>query len=173
MNPRIMLAALVAATCLTTPVLAADLYTNAAPVVAPVPYADWSGVYVGLEGGFGSGHYSFDQFKSIGGFGGAGNFANVLSGNHNVFPDFTGPGVGPFDKISQRGWLLGGFAGAQKQSGNWVFGVEADFDAADIHGSLTSPRVSTGAVSLFSMDPAQANSVTNPDQFRTPIGMRR
>jgi hypothetical protein len=155
-------------------VLAADLYTSAAPVAAPVQYADWSGVYVGLEGGLGSGHYSFDQFNSIGGFGdGSSNIANILTKNSNVlFPDVTGPGVG-FDKINQQGRLLGGFAGAQKQWGNWVFGVEADFDAANIHGSFTSPRVSTGAVSLFSMDPAQANSVTNPGQFQPPIGIRR
>jgi outer membrane immunogenic protein len=165
-----MLAALVAATCLTTPVLAADLYTSAAPVVAPIPYADWSGVYVGLEGGFGSGH-SFDQFNPIGGFGDAGNFANVLSGNHNVLSSgFAGPGVGPLNKINQPGGLFGGFAGAQKQWGNLVFGVEADFNAADIHGSLTSPRVSTGAVSLFTKEFAPVNSLTNAGQFRTGNG---
>jgi outer membrane immunogenic protein len=35
----------------------------------------------------------------------------------------------------QKGWLFGGFAGAQKQWGSWVFGIEADFDAADLKGS--------------------------------------
>jgi hypothetical protein len=28
--------------------------------------------------------------------------------------------------------LFGGFAGAQKQWGSWVFGIEADFDGADL-----------------------------------------
>jgi opacity protein-like surface antigen len=158
MRTKVSLAALLAATCLTTPVLAADLYTKAPPpVAAPIPYADWSGVYVGLEAGYGWGHNSFDQFNSPGGFGGAGNIANILTGQSSVlFPDFTG--VGPFNRVNTQGWLAGGFAGAQKQWGSWVFGIEADFNAADIHGSLSASRVSNGDVSLFSMSPAQVFS---------------
>jgi outer membrane immunogenic protein len=40
--------------------------------------------------------------------------------------------------VNQNGWLFGGFAGAQKQWGNWVLGIEADFDGADINGSTSS-----------------------------------
>ena len=135
MNRRIRLASLWVATCLTTPGLAADLYRKAPPVA----YPDWSGVYVGLEAGHGWGNDKFDSLSSLGGVGGAGDIANTFSGYSSALPTgFAGPGVGPFDKINQQGRLLGGFAGAQKQSGNWVFGVEADFDGADIKGSQTA-----------------------------------
>jgi outer membrane immunogenic protein len=37
--------------------------------------------------------------------------------------------------------LYGGFAGVQKQWGNWVLGLEASFDGADITGTSTSTVV--------------------------------
>jgi opacity protein-like surface antigen len=185
MRTKIRLAALLAATCLTTPVLAADLYTKAPPLVAaPILYADWSGVYVGLEAGYGWGHNSFDPFNSVTGFGGAGNIANILNGGTNLlFPDFTG--VGAISSINQHGWMAGGFAGAQKQWGSWVLGVEADFDAADIHGSVQaigvqhdvmvtslsfgSPSVS-GTVTVNAQDVTSTGSLTIPGQTVTSTG---
>ena len=165
MRTKISLAALVAATCLTTPVLAADLYTKAPPpVAAPILYADWSGVYVGLEAGYGWGRNSFDPLNSVDGFGGAGNIANILNGNAQyLFPEFTH--VGPISSINQQGWMAGGFAGAQKQWGSWVLGVEADFDAADIHGSVQATGVEHDVkVTSFSfgMPSVSGNVITDP-----------
>ena len=165
MRTKISLAALLAATCLTSPVLAADLYTKAPPpVAAPILYADWSGVYVGLEAGYGWGRNSFDPLNSVDGFGGAGNIANILNGNAQyLFPEFTH--VGPISSINQQGWMAGGFAGAQKQWGSWVLGVEADFDAADIHGSVQATGVEHDVkVTSFSfgMPSVSGNVITDP-----------
>jgi outer membrane immunogenic protein len=73
------------------------------PVYEPLPppppaAADWSGVYVGVEGGYGSSHQSFDP---------------AVNSSGQVSP--TGSSV-----------PLGGFAGGQKQLGDSVFGVETD-----------------------------------------------
>ncbi len=48
------------------------------------------------------------------------------------------PPLPSIDSVHQKGWLFGGFVGAQKQWGSWVLGIEADYDAAEIKGSSTS-----------------------------------
>jgi len=108
--------------------LAADILRKAPPPapVAP-PIQDWSGIYVGLEGGYGWGKQNFSNFDPF--------FASKEQIN------FCGIGEGCVDagigSVSQSGWLAGGHVGAQKQWGSWVLGIEADFDAADIKGSTT------------------------------------
>jgi outer membrane immunogenic protein len=102
------------------PVKAADLrpapvYTKA-PVMAPV--YNWTGFYVGLNGG-----YSWGR-------------ANT---------DFTILGVTP-GSVSQNlnGWLGGGQAGYNWQvGGTWVFGIEADIQATGQKGtfSLATPTI--------------------------------
>jgi opacity protein-like surface antigen len=167
MNRQLVLTAILAATCLTSPVLAADLYTKAPRVAPPVPYADWSGVYLGIQGGYGWGKQSFDViFDSFGGPGDAGNIANILNGTESVlFPAFSGSGVGPFDSIKQKGWLFGGFAGVQKQWGSWVLGLEADFDATRIKGTANSSGVTHNEqVTTLSFGFPTVVSVTNPGQ---------
>ena len=98
---------------------AADLpatYTKAPPVVAPI--YNWSGFYVGLNGGGGSAHTCWDllDFNSValGVFGGA-------EGCH-----------------SATGGTVGGQIGYRWQATNWVFGVEAQGNWADFAGSNTS-----------------------------------
>jgi outer membrane immunogenic protein len=142
MNRRTLFAALLAGTALASPALAADLPVRApAPVVAVAPayLEEWSGIYVGLEAGFGWGRQRIDTV-SVGGFDGAKDIADTLNdgGKRLIFPEFTGLGT---DSISQRGGLFGGFAGVQKQLGNWVFGLEVDFDGASIKGSSTVSAV--------------------------------
>jgi outer membrane immunogenic protein len=58
MKHQLILATVLAATSLAGPALSADLAYKAQPVAAPIQYADWSGVYVGLEGGYGWGKQS-------------------------------------------------------------------------------------------------------------------
>jgi len=141
MNRRTLFAALLAGAASASPALSADLYTKA-PRAPVAPFLDeWSGFYVGLEGGYGWGKQVFDA-STIRGFGGAGNIASVLQGNSTaVFPELTGPSIG--NSMSQRGGLFGGFAGVQKQMGNWVLGLEADFDASRI-GGLSASSVRNG-----------------------------
>jgi opacity protein-like surface antigen len=52
------------------------------------------------------------------------------------------------DSIQTKGFLFGGFFGAQRQWGNWIIGVEGDIDGAGIKGSASSTVVTnstTGA----------------------------
>jgi outer membrane immunogenic protein len=98
--------------------LAADLPAapySKAPAFIPAMY-DWSGVYIGLNGGGASSHECLTITSS--------NAASVTpnsEGCHNA----TGP-------------LAGGQFGYRWQMTNWVFGIEAQGDWADLKGSNSS-----------------------------------
>lgn len=77
-----------------------------APVYAPVPYYNWTGFYIGLNGG------------------GAWN-------NNSRF-DFPG---GPSISVDASGWLAGGTLGYNYQIGAVVLGLEGDIDGSGIRGS--------------------------------------
>jgi outer membrane immunogenic protein len=108
-----------------------------APPPAPIPVQDWSGIYVGLEGGYGWGRQSTDATYP-------GDFFEPLIAAPESFLIIDGglaplqfPGVA-VPSVKQDGWLFGGFFGAQKQWGSLVLGIEGDIDGADIKGSGTS-----------------------------------
>jgi outer membrane immunogenic protein len=130
---------------------AADMAVKA-PLPAPPPVSDWSGVYFGLEGGYGWGKQNTNAISSGDPFTAAltQQFAGTLVFTPPLFfPDVALP------SIKQRGWLLGGFLGAQKQWGNWVLGIEGDIDGADIKGSGTSiASFSSSNQALFTNDHA-------------------
>jgi outer membrane immunogenic protein len=99
-----------------TPAMAADLPEPAPPPQAPAAYTapgpvyNWSGVYIGINGGYAFGNSSWGATT---GFAGTGNF-DVNDG------------------------LVGGTLGVNFQTGQFVFGVEADGDWTDISGSTSS-----------------------------------
>jgi outer membrane immunogenic protein len=100
------------------PALAADLpakvYTKAPAIVAPV--YNWGGFYVGLNAGGGSSHECY-TITSV-----AGVPVNPNSeGCHNA-----------------TGGMVGGQVGYRWQMTNWVFGVEAQGDWANLKGSNSS-----------------------------------
>ena len=116
---------------------AADLRMPTKAPVAPLPppVQDWSGIYVGLEGGYGWGKQNFGtNFNPFFGTKGSSAFPDKFPCNFGCSPDAS------IGSVSQSGWLAGGFVGAQKQWGSWVLGLEADFDAADIKGSTSATR---------------------------------
>ena len=120
MRGFLVAAAGLGALLLTSPVSAADLaarpYTKApAPMVAAV--YDWSGFYIGLNGGGGSSHNCWD-----------------LTSNNGVALANT-PREGCHDAT---GGLVGGQFGYRWQSANWVFGIEAQGDWANLTGSSSS-----------------------------------
>jgi outer membrane immunogenic protein len=78
-----------------------------APVVAPLTAYDWTGFYIGVNGGGGWGRSEFDG----------------LTGT-----------LGHFDT---SGWLAGATAGYNLQYGHAVFGLEGDIDWSNINGSAT------------------------------------
>ena len=96
------------------PAMAADLaarpYTKAPPMIAAV--YDWSGFYIGANGGWGSSRNSWDS---------ATPFA-----------------VGPEGSHDATGGTVGGQIGYRWQTGTWVFGLEAQGDWADLKGSNNS-----------------------------------
>jgi outer membrane immunogenic protein len=99
------------------PASAADLaarpvYTKAPPMMAAV--YDWSGFYIGANGGWGSSHNCWDATT------GAGTFI-AAEGCHN-----------------STGGTVGGQAGYRWQASQFVFGVEAQGNWADFSGSNTS-----------------------------------
>ena len=106
-----------AALGMAAPASAADLaarpYTKAPPMVAAI--YDWSGFYVGANGGWGSSRNCWND---------ATDAAGVLFGSEGCH-DATGG-------------VIGGQIGYRWQSAGWVFGLEAQGDWADLKGSNVS-----------------------------------
>jgi outer membrane immunogenic protein len=100
---------------LTAPASAADLaarpYTKAPPMIAAI--YDWSGFYIGANGGWGSSHNSWDSVLP---------FVVGSEGSHDA-----------------TGGTIGGQVGYRWQAGTWVFGVEAQGNWADFHGRNVIP----------------------------------
>lgn len=112
------------ATAAASAVYAADLSVSTPPQ-APVetaPVFSWTGFYVGLNAG--------------GGFG----------GNDNVGFHSFGSYLGKFGKIEGSGFLGGGQIGYNYQvDPNWVIGLEADFQGADVKDSFRSDIASASS----------------------------
>jgi len=101
---------------IAAPALAADLPAQTyskTPVMIPAAY-DWSGVYVGINGGWGSENRCFDSITTAGTF-------IAADGCHNT-----------------TGGVAGGQIGYRWQTGSLVFGMEAQGDWADLRGSNVS-----------------------------------
>lgn len=117
MNKNLLLAAVsLVALSATAPALAADLaarpYTKAPAMIATV--YDWSGFYIGINGGGGSSHATWD-FVGVG-----------REGSHDA-----------------TGGTVGGQIGYRWQSGQWVFGVEGQGNWADFSGDNASALFAT------------------------------
>ncbi len=104
---------------LAAPASAADLaarpYTKAAPPMIAAMY-DWSGFYLGVNGGWGSSRKCWD---------------------------LTNDGLGPVTAASEgchdaTGGTAGGQIGYRWQANSWVFGLEAQGNWADLRGSNVS-----------------------------------
>ncbi|HWC94509.1 MAG TPA: outer membrane protein [Pseudolabrys sp.] len=89
----------------TLPAFAADLPVKAPANIAAV--TNWTGFYIGIEGGADWGRFS--QTNTI-----------------------SGVSLGFFD---QKGGLIGGTAGYNWQTGNWIFGLETDLSWTDLSGT--------------------------------------
>jgi outer membrane immunogenic protein len=116
--PRLF-AVLCAAIGLCAPAFAADLPPAAAPrapavYVPPVlPVYNWSGIYLGINGGYGFGSSEWTDPL---------NLAGTSSGSFNT-----------------NGGLVGGTLGVNFQTGGFVFGVEGDWDWQGLQGTSNSP----------------------------------
>jgi opacity protein-like surface antigen len=129
------------------PAFAADMQVKA-PIREAVPYADWSGIYVGVAAGFGWGREKLDtDVGAINNLFGT-SAARVFEGPVLIAPGFDlGTCVIPdCNKIKQNGFMAGGFAGGQKQLGNWVLGLEVSFDATGMKKRISADTVDIEAV---------------------------
>jgi len=109
----------VAALAMISSVSAADLpYKAPAPAPVMAPVWNWSGFYIGINGGYSWGRSSRDL-----------NFFNPLNGVTIA----TGTGGGR----DLNGGLFGGQVGYNWQASNWVFGLEADAQWTGQRGSTT------------------------------------
>jgi outer membrane immunogenic protein len=86
-----------------------------APAMVPSPAYDWSGFYIGINGGGGSAHKCWDLVS-------------------DAFGDFPGP-EGCHDAT---GGTIGGQIGYRWQIANWVFGVEGQGNWANFKGNNVS-----------------------------------
>jgi outer membrane immunogenic protein len=134
----------------TNTAMPADLEYFKSPPLLPPPPPPWTGLYIGVEGGYGWGNNSF-------GFGGRtttlGPQTFITKSDPFGTVVFDLPLVIPaLDSIKTNGFLFGGFFGVQRQWGNWVLGLEGDVDGANIKGSASSTAVtnSTTAAQPFS-----------------------
>jgi outer membrane immunogenic protein len=95
------------------PAMAADMAVKAPPP-APLPVIyNWSGFYIGGNGGWGEAHNCWD-FITVAG-------VDISDGCRNI-----------------SGGLLGGQLGYRWQTGQFVFGLEAQGDWADLRGTRVS-----------------------------------
>jgi outer membrane immunogenic protein len=116
------------ASAIAVPASAADLaakrpYTKAPPPPAVVAIYDWSGFYIGANGGWGQAHNCLDFITLAG--------VTVHDGCRDA-----------------SGGLAGGQVGYRWQTGQFVFGLEAQGDWADLsarHVSLINPAFQTRA----------------------------
>lgn len=94
---------------LSTAALSADLPSKKAPVPTPAIIAgNWTGVYAGINGGYGNG-----SFKD----------------------PYVTPVVGSFSSTGALGGLQIGY---NRQFGSYVIGVEADYDFANLNSSKSA-----------------------------------
>jgi outer membrane immunogenic protein len=119
---------------MAAPVSAADMaarpYTKAPPPVV-IPIYDWTGFYIGANGGWAQ--------------------------SRNCVDFFSATGIDSADGCRERsGGVVGGQLGYRWQVSQWVFGLEAQGDWADLSNtriSLINPsfstRTKTDAIGLF------------------------
>ena len=101
---------------MAAPAVAADFpvaYTRE-PVMIPAWY-DWSGFYIGVNGGWATSHNCWDQ----------------TTGPSGTF-------LAPEGCNTAKGGLAGGQLGYRLQASSWVFGAEFQGDWADLTGSNPS-----------------------------------
>ncbi|OAF16004.1 outer membrane protein [Bradyrhizobium neotropicale] len=98
---------------MATPALAADMAVKAAPPPLPIPVYNWTGFYIGANGGWGESRNCWDFAPAVGA----------------VIPDGCS---------TRSGGVVGGQLGYRWQMNQFVFGLEGQGDWADLKSSRVS-----------------------------------
>jgi outer membrane immunogenic protein len=106
MKRFVTLAAAIATFGFVNAASAADMPMKAASAPMMAPAYNWTGFYLGVNGGYGWGNTTGSQLPTL------------FGGNPNI-----------------TGGLVGGQLGYNFQMGSWVLGIEADYDWANINGN--------------------------------------
>jgi outer membrane immunogenic protein len=143
-----LIAVLCAALGLTASAFAADLPPappRAAAVYVPpaLPVYNWSGVYVGINGGYGFGSSEWTDPLN----------PSTSSGSFNT-----------------NGGLVGGTLGVNFQTGGFVFGVEGDWDWQGLQGTSNSPFCAGVFTSATATVPGGLSCETKSDWIATIRG---
>jgi outer membrane immunogenic protein len=116
----------------------APVYTKAPPLAY-----NWTGFYIGLNGG-----YSF--------------------GNSST--DYTTAALAFSTSQSMDGWVFGGQAGYNWQvNQSWLIGIEADIQATGQDGTATDPSVVVGPVCPFSFNAPTCHTTTTTGSFEQKL----
>jgi outer membrane immunogenic protein len=122
---------LVAMAGIAAPASAADMAVKAAPAPIIAPIYNWTGFYIGGNGGWGESHNCVDFLNTQG--------VAVAQGCRD-----------------RSGGVIGGQLGYRWQSSQWVFGLEAQGDWADLSNQRLSivnntlaTRTKTSGIGLF------------------------
>ena len=128
---------MLAMTAAMQPAVAADMPVKARPIVA-APLWSWSGFYIGGNVGYSWGRSDTHV-----------PWANVLVGQTpNVPIDPLPPGSTTRQNVDLDGWLGGGQVGFNHQSGNWVYGLEGDFQWTGQRGTGNFVCTGSGPVTV-------------------------
>src|SRR6516162_8673037 len=187
----VALTSTVSVVALTHMASAADLrVVTKAPPPLPPPVQDWSGVYVGVEGGYGWGHENVNNSVPFALTPGDTDCTKLNNGlpcfnhpdagltsspgsPHGLLENFTE--LSPLDLSSsggnQSGGVVGGFFGVQKQWGSWVLGMEGSVDYANITSSSQPGFLSSTVSHTFATPPNEGTftQATNAVNFNSRI----
>lgn len=136
---------------------AADLAYKAPAAARTAPGIDWSGFYLGINGGYGRSESCWDL-----------NGANVpvrAIGANPIFLGLSGATNIAEGCNNGNGAVVGGQVGYRYQMNSWVFGLEAQGDWANLKGSNTST-----VFSGLTIPPGGALSLVNSSKVDA-IGM--
>ena len=121
-----LISATAIAACFSQGAFAADMAVKARP--APVVVWDWSGFYIGANAGGGIGR---DRTTDAANFSAPGTLAVVS-------PGIINPALGAGYTNSPAGAVVGGQLGYNWQFGNWVLGLEGDWDWTNQRNTFNS-----------------------------------
>jgi outer membrane immunogenic protein len=141
----------VSAVAFTQIASAADLPRTAPVYMSPAPIYTWTGFYVGLNAGWGWGNSDGISNSVTSSFC---NTALVGCAPNQASNAAVAAVPGSLD-TNPNGFIGGGQIGYNWQTGAVVWGIEADFQGADIHGDATA----TGSV-VPTSSPGNTISVT-------------
>jgi outer membrane immunogenic protein len=120
---KLFLGSIALAAIIASPAMAADMPVKA-PVyqAAPAPMFNWTGFYAGLNAGYGWGNKDWELF------------------------DVVGLPIPPTRSFNVTGPFAGGQIGFNYQAGPVVFGVEGEWDWANLDGDLRDGDPNSGVI---------------------------